>query len=213
MPSRPSPANALLSSLLALSVAAACADTLRDRPTAQQLEESATAAQAEYVIGAQDVLAISVWKEPELTLQGVEVRLDGKISVPLIDDIQADGLTPTQLKDAIADKLKDYVTAPQVTVIVVRVGSKNVYILGEIARQGAIPLQPQMRVLDALTFAGGFTPFAGKSRIKIIRGHDSPPSEFTFDYDAFVDGNDVAQNILLLPGDQIIVPEERPFWR
>lgn len=209
---RQSPPTALLSSLLALALFG-CAQTQREQPSVEQLEQSAAAAQTEYVIGAQDVLAISVWKEPELSLQSVEVRLDGKISVPLIDDIQADGLTPTQLKDAIADKLKDYVTAPQVTVIVVRVGSKNVYILGEIARQGAIPLQPQMRVLDALTFAGGFTPFAGKSRIKIIRGHASPPSEFTFDYDAFVDGNDVAQNILLLPGDQIIVPEERPFWR
>jgi polysaccharide export outer membrane protein len=213
MPSRPSPANALLSSLLALSVAAACADTLRDRPTAQQLEESATAAQAEYVIGAQDVLAISVWKEPELTLQGVEVRLDGKISVPLIDDIQASGLTPTQLKDAITERLKEYVSAPQVTVIVTHVGSKNVYVVGEVQRQGPIALQPAMRVSDALAFAGGFNAFAGRNRVKIIRTQTSPPAEFTFDWNAFVDGHDVAQNILLLPGDQIIVPEERPFWR
>lgn len=212
MPSRLTPANALLPSLLALALAA-CAQTLRDRPTVTQLEEGAAAAQVDYLIGAQDVLLINVWKEQELTVNGVEVRLDGKISVPLIDDVQAAGLTPIQLKEAITERLKEYVTAPQVTVIVVKVGSKNVYILGEVTHEGAIPLQPQMRVLDALAIAGGFNPFAGKNRIKIIRGHGSPPAEFTFDYDAFVDGNDVAQNILLLPGDQIIVPEERPFWR
>jgi polysaccharide export outer membrane protein len=212
MPSRSTPANAALSSLLALALAA-CAQTLRDQPSVQELEDTATAAQVDYVIGAQDMLAINVWKEQELSLNGVEVRLDGKISVPLIDDVQAAGLTPTQLKEAITERLKEYVTAPQVTVIVTRVGSKNVYVMGEVAREGAIPLQPQMRVLDALAISGGFSPFAGKNRIKIIRGHGSPPAEFTFDYDAFVDGKDVAQNILLLPGDQIIVPEERPFWR
>jgi polysaccharide export outer membrane protein len=212
MPSRSTPAKALLSSLLALSLAA-CAQTLRDQPSVQELEQSAAAAQVEYVIGAQDVLAINVWKEPELSLPGVEVRLDGKISVPLIDDIQAAGLTPTQLKEGITERLKEYVTAPQVTVIVTQVGSKNVYIMGEVNRSGAISLQPQMRVFDALAISGGFSAFAGKSRIKILRGHATPPAEFTFDYNAFVDGNDVAQNILLLPGDQIIVPEERPFWR
>jgi len=209
---RRSLATALLSALCALELAA-CAETLRERPSAEQLEQSAAAAQAEYVIGAQDVLAIVVWKEQELSLPAVEVRLDGKISVPLIDDVQAAGLTPEQLKESITDRLKEFVTAPQVTVIVTRVGSKNVYVLGEVAREGTIPLQPNMRVLDALAISGGFNAFAGKNRIKIIRGSGPAPVEFTFDYDRFVDGTDVAQNILLLPGDQIIVPEQRPFWR
>ncbi len=209
---RRSPATALLTVLCALELAA-CAETLRERPTAEQLEQSAVAAQADYVIGAQDVLAIVVWKEQELSLPGVEVRLDGKISVPLIDDVQAAGLTPQQLKESITERLKEFVAAPQVTVIVTRVGSKNVYVLGEVAREGTIPLQPNMRVLDALAISGGFNAFAGKNRIKIIRGSGATPVEFTFDYDRFVDGTDVAQNILLLPGDQIIVPEERPFWR
>jgi polysaccharide biosynthesis/export protein len=212
MPSRRFPRTAFLPALLVLGLAA-CAQNVRNQPTAQQLEEGASAASADYVIGAQDMLAINVWKEQELSLNGVEVRLDGKISVPLIDDVQAAGLTPNQLKDAITEKLKEYVTAPQVTVIVTRVGSKNVFILGEVAREGAIPMQPQMRVLDALAIAGGFTPFAGKNHVKILRGHSDNPAEFTFDYDRFVDGEDVAQNILLLPGDQIIVPQERPFWR
>jgi len=190
-----------------------CAETMREQPTVEQLEENANAIQAEYVIGANDQLSIVVWKEQELTLPRVDVRLDGKISVPLIDDVQAAGLTPSQLKASITERLKEYVTAPQVTVIVTQSGSKIVYVLGEVAREGAIPMQPQMRVIDALAIAGGFTPFAGKTRVKIIREHAKPAAEFNFDYDSFVDGADVTQNILLLPGDQIIVPEERPFWR
>ena len=212
MPSRPTPALLVLRALAALALAG-CGSTMRDQPTAAQLEERATAASADYIIGAQDVLAINVWKEEALSLNSVEVRLDGKISVPLIDDVPAAGLTTEQLKESITEKLKDFVTAPQVTVIVLKVGSKNVFVLGEVQRQGAIALQPEMRVLDAIAISGGFSPFAGKTRVKIIRGHGPQPSEFNFDYNAFVDGEDVAQNILLLPGDQIIVPEERPFWR
>jgi polysaccharide export outer membrane protein len=105
------------------------------------------------------------------------------------------------------------VTAPQVTVVVARVGARNVYVLGEVVREGAIPIQPDMRVIDALAIAGGMNAFAGKSRIKVIRQVGEGASEFNFDYDAFVDGADVNQNILLLPGDRIVVPEERPFWR
>jgi polysaccharide export outer membrane protein len=198
-----------LAALLGLS---GCAGTMRDEPTAEQLEENAHAAQSEYVIGANDTLAINVWKETELTLPQVEVRLDGKISVPLLDDVQAAGLTPSQLKASITERLKEYVAAPQVTVIVTRVGSKIVYVMGEVQREGPIAMQPQMRVLDALAISGGFTAFAGKTRVKIIRAQDQA-AEFNFDYEAFVDGSNVTQNILLLPGDQIIVPEERPFWR
>jgi polysaccharide biosynthesis/export protein len=213
MPPRPTSALHVLRVLAALALAG-CGATMRDQPTAAQLEEAATAASADYVIGAQDLLAINVWKEEALSLNSVEVRLDGKISVPLIDDVPAAGLTTEQLKESITEKLKDYVTAPQVTVIVLKVGSKNVFVLGEVQHQGAIALQPEMRVLDAIAISGGFTPFAGKTRVKVIRrGHGPQPAEFNFDYNGFVDGEDVAQNILLQPGDQIIVPEERPFWR
>ena len=198
---------------LPLAALLGCASTMRQEPTAEQLEETASAAQQEYVIGANDTLAINVWKEQELSLSQVEVRLDGKISMPLLDDVQAAGLTPNQLKASLTDRLKEYVAAPQVTVIVVRVGSKVVYVMGEVQHEGVLNLQPQMRVLDALAISGGFTPFAGKTRVKIIRQSAPNAAEFNFDYDAFVDGSNVAQNILLLPGDQIIVPEERPFWR
>jgi polysaccharide export outer membrane protein len=192
---------------------AACAGSAREQPSAEQLETVAVESQEEYVIGPRDVLTIVVWKEPELSLARVEVRLDGKISVPLIDDVQAAGLTPVQLKEDLTTRLKEYVTAPTVTVVVASVGSKLVYVIGEVTREGPINMQPEMRVLDAIGLAGGLNPFAGRTRIKVIRARGTAPSEFTFDYDRFVDGEDLAQNILLIPGDTIVVPEERPFWR
>src|SRR5262245_39113467 len=199
--------------MLPLAALLGCASNMREEPTVEQLEENAAAASQEYVIGANDTLAINVWKETELSLPQVEVRLDGKISMPLLDDVQAAGLTPSQLKANLTERLKEYTSAPQVTVIVVKVGSKMVYVMGEVQHEGVYNLQPSMRVLDALAISGGFTAFAGKTRVKIIRQAAPSPSEFNFDYEAFVDGSNVAQNILLLPGAQIIVPEERPFWR
>ncbi len=212
MISHQNPGIALAAALAGLSLAA-CAGSAREQPTAAQFETVAVEAKETYVIGPRDVLAIAVWKEPELSLARVEVRLDGKISVPLIDDVQASGLTPLQLKEDLTARLKEYVTAPMVTVVVASVGSKLVYMIGEITREGPINMQPDMRVLDAISLAGGLNPFAGRTRIKVIRSQGTAPAEFTFDYDAFVDGQDLAQNILLIPGDTIVVPEERPFWR
>jgi len=204
--------RALAAALAALGLAS-CAGTAREQPSAAQLETGAVESQEDYVIGPRDVLTIVVWKEPELSIPRMEVRLDGKISVPLIDDVQAAGRTPLQLKEDLTTRLKEYVTAPMVTVVVASVGSKLVYIIGEVTREGPINMMPDMRVLDAISLAGGLNPFAGKSRIKIIRSQGTAPAEFTFDYDRFVDGKDLAQNILLIPGDTIVVPEERPFWR
>jgi polysaccharide export outer membrane protein len=206
------PGSALALALAALLLSA-CAGTAREQPSAEQFETVAVQSQEEYVIGPRDVLTIVVWKEPELSVPRAEVRLDGKISVPLIDDVQASGKTPLQLKEELTERLKEYVTAPMVTVVVASVGSKLVYIIGEVTREGPVNMMPEMRVLDAISLAGGLNPFAGKSRIKIIRSQGTAPSEFTFDYDRFVDGQDLAQNILLIPGDTIVVPEERPFWR
>jgi len=205
-------ARALAAALAALGLVA-CAGTTREQPSVAQLETAAVQAQEDYVIGPRDVLTIVVWKEPELSIPRMEVRLDGKISVPLIDDVQAAGRTPLQLKEELTTRLKEFVTAPMVTVVVASVGSKLVYIIGEVSREGPVNMQPDMRVLDAIGLAGGLNPFAGKSRIKVIRNQAGAPVEFTFDYDRFVDGTDLAQNILLIPGDTIVVPEERPFWR
>ncbi len=206
------PGRAFLAAICALAFAA-CAGTAREQPSSSELETSALQAQEDYVIGPRDALSIHVWKEPELSLANVEVRLDGKISVPLINDVKAAGRTPLQLKDELTERLKEFVSVPVVTVVVMSVGSKVVYVLGEVAKEGAVGMYPDMRVLSAIALAGGLNPFAGKSRIKIIRAQGIAPAEFNFDYDRFVDGQDLAQNILLLPGDTIVVPEERPFWR
>lgn len=204
--------RAFVAALVALGLAA-CAGSARERPSAQQLETQAIQVQEDYVIGPRDTLTVVVWREPELSLPRIEVRLDGKISVPLIDDVQASGRTPLQLKADITEQLKEYITAPVVTVVVASVGSKLVYIIGEVAREGPIQIQPDMRVLDAISLAGGLNAFAGSGRIKVIRNQGSSAAEFNFDYDRFIDGKDLSQNILLLPGDTIVVPEERPFWR
>ncbi len=180
----------------------------------QALDTEARSMQQEYVIGASDVLQITVWRQPELTLESVVVRTDGKISFPLLDDVEAAGRTPTQLKTYITQRLEEFVTAPNVTVVVTQINSKMVFILGEVVREGPIPLRSDMRVVDAVSAAGGFAPFADKNLVKVIRNRDSePPVEFVFDYDRFEDGKNLEQNILLLPGDRIVVPEEAPFWR
>jgi len=158
-----------------------------------------------YIIGAQDVLDISVWKETELT-RVVPVRPDGKISLPLLNDVQAAGLTPTQLAAEITTNLKHFVTDPQVTVIVSQINSQRVYILGEAARPGAYPMLPGMTVLQALSSAGGFTQFANMKKIYVLRGSGGKQEKFPFNYKDVIGGKHTEQNIELKAGDQIVVP-------
>jgi polysaccharide export outer membrane protein len=187
-------------------------ETLRTLPSAQDLESQAVEASQEYLIGPRDALRITVWNHPELTVDDLVVRLDGKISFPLLDDVQAAGLTPTALKSVISERLDQFVTTPLVTVVVLEINSKMVYLIGEVAREGPIVFRSNMRVLDALSTAGGFNQFAGKSRVKVIRERNgAEPFEFIFDYDEFVNGENLEQNVLLLPGDRIVVPPEQPF--
>jgi polysaccharide export outer membrane protein len=197
-----------------VALLAGCAGNERARPTATQLEGEAVQAAGEYVIGPNDILVVTVWREEQLSNE-VEVRPDGKISVPLLDDVQAAGLTPIALKQVITERLSEFVTAPHVTVIVKSSRSKIVYLLGQIARPGVIGYTASMRVSDAVALAGGFGAFADKGRVKIIRRlQDGTAQEFRFDYDDYIEGSDLTQNILLLPGDQIFVPEQSPLpWR
>jgi polysaccharide biosynthesis/export protein len=161
----------------------------------------------EYVIGASDELGISVWKNPELTLK-VPVRPDGKISVPLLDDVQAAGLTPQELKEVLTEKLSEYVTAPDVTVVVEQVNSKRIYVVGEVLRPSAVPLTQDLRALDAIAMVGGFNTFADRSGIKILRpSPDGSVTEYRFDYKAFLKGKQPEANLLLRPGDTIVVPD------
>jgi polysaccharide biosynthesis/export protein len=158
-----------------------------------------------YIIGPQDVLDINVWKEAELT-RVVPVRPDGRISLPLLNDIQAAGLTPGQLAAQITEGLKKFVTNPQVTVIVTQINSQRVYILGEAARPGAYPLLPGMTVLQALSSAGGFNMFANMKKIYVLRQERGKQEKFPFNYKDVIDGKHPEQNIILKAGDQIVVP-------
>ena len=169
------------------------------------LAHKAATADPNYTIGPQDVLDISVWKEPELT-RSVPVRPDGKISLPLLNDVQAAGLTPSQLAALITTNLRKFVTAPQVTVIVTAINSQRVFIIGEVLRPGAFPLLPGMTVLQALSSAGGFTQFASLSKIYILRNEDGKQTKHPFNYKAAINGKQVDQNFLMKAGDQIVVP-------
>jgi polysaccharide biosynthesis/export protein len=160
---------------------------------------------ANYVIGAQDVLDISVWKEPEVS-RVVPVRPDGKISLPLLNDVQAAGLNPGQLAAQITESLKKFVTNPQVTVIVTTINSQRVYILGEVSRPGAFPLLPNMTVLQALSSAGGFTQFAREKNIYVLRNEEGKQVKHPFNYKAVISGKNSDQDIVLKAGDTIVVP-------
>lgn len=156
-----------------------------------------------YVIGAEDVIDISVWNEPQIS-RSVPVRPDGKISLPLLNDVQAAGLTPVKLGAEISDGLKKFMTEPQVTVIVTGINSRRYYVTGEIQRAGTYPLLPDMTALQALASSGGFTVFANRSKIYILRTAGGKQQRIPFDYDKVLKGK--IQDVTLQPGDTIVVP-------
>jgi polysaccharide export outer membrane protein len=158
-----------------------------------------------YIIGPQDIIDISVWKEPDFS-RSVPVRPDGKISLPLLNDVQAAGLTPTQLGSQITTNLTKYVTNPQVTVIVSQINSQRIYILGEVTRPGAYTLIPEMNVLQALSNAGGLTAFANSKKIYVLRQDSSKQQKIYFNYKDVISGKVPSQNIALKAGDTIVVP-------
>jgi polysaccharide export outer membrane protein len=158
-----------------------------------------------YVIGPQDVLDVSVWKEPQVS-RVVPVRPDGKISLPLLNDVQAAGLTPAQLGVQITESLKKYVTSPQVTVIVTIINSQRFYILGEVMKPGAYPMLPGMTVMQALSSASGFTPFAKMKSIYVLREENGKKVKYPFNYKEAINGKNAEQDIQLKAGDTIVVP-------
>jgi polysaccharide export outer membrane protein len=158
-----------------------------------------------YSIAPDDVLTIDVWKEPEIS-RTVPVRRDGKISLPLLNDVQAAGLTPTQLSSEIEEKLHATVVHPQVTVIVSQMSGQRIYILGQVNRGGAYPLVPDMTAMQALSVAGGFTPFANLKKIYVMRTENGEEKVFRINYKELVSGRKTEQNIHLKAGDTIVVP-------
>jgi polysaccharide export outer membrane protein len=160
---------------------------------------------SDYKIGAQDILRIDVWKEDQLT-RTVPVRPDGKVTLPLLNDVQAVGLTPMQLAGVISEGLKKFINGPQVTVTVTEINSRRVYVTGEVSKAGAFPLLPNMTVLQALSSSGGFTQFAKLKNIYVLRVQDGKQVKHPFNYKEAVNGKNPEQNILLEPGDVIVVP-------
>jgi polysaccharide export outer membrane protein len=159
-----------------------------------------------YRIGNDDRLAISVWKEPDLTKE-IPVRSDGKISLPLVGEIQAAGQTPLQLEGEIAGRLKNYITVPEVTVIVEQINSKKYNILGQVGRPGEYPLTLSTTVMDAIAAASGFRDFAKTKGVYILRQNaDGTQSRLNFNYKDFLKGKNLDQNVKIQPHDTIIVP-------
>lgn len=154
-----------------------------------------------FIIGDGDILAINVWKEPDLS-RSIQVRSDGKISLPLMGEVQAAGRTPLQLKQDIVTKLQDYIAKPNVTVIVEQINSKKFNILGEVGRPGSYSLALAPTVVDAIALAGGLRDFAKQKAIYILR--QDPESRISFNYKDFLKGK--AQNVKLEPRDTIVVP-------
>jgi polysaccharide export outer membrane protein len=182
--------------------------------TAKKPGESAKAAapaaaavplDSEYKIGPQDLIRIDVWKEPDIS-RTIPVRPDGKISLPLLSDVQAAGLTAMQLAASLRDSLSKYLTNPQVTVTVTEINSRRVYLTGEVNHGGALPLLPNMTVLQALSSGGGFTQFAKTKDIYVLRTEDGKQVKHPFNYKEVVKGKLSEQNISLQPGDVIVVP-------
>jgi polysaccharide biosynthesis/export protein len=174
-------------------------------PAAETKTSSIPANDNDYKIGPQDVLRIDVWKEAEIS-RTTPVRPDGKISLPLLDDVQAAGLTPLHLAGVIAEGLKKYITNPQVTIGVTEINSRRFYVTGEVTRPGAFPLLPDMTILQALSTAGGFTQFARLKNIYVLRAEDGKQVKHPFNYKAAVAGKNAEQNLMLRPGDVIVVP-------
>jgi polysaccharide export outer membrane protein len=163
-----------------------------------------SAAPASYVIGADDTLHVSVWKEPDLTAT-LPVRPDGMISMPLLNDVQAAGLSPMQLATSLTEKLKKYLSDPRVTVVVTQINSQRIYLTGEVLHNGAVPMTPNMTVLQALASAG-FTQFANTKGIYVLRTVNGKQEKFSVNYKQLVKGNGMEKNIILRPGDTIVVP-------
>lgn len=181
-------------------------------PAADKAADKATAAAEKgrsdesYVIGPNDVLSINVWKEPEVS-RSVPVRSDGKISLPLVGELQAGGQTPRQLEQEITKKLQSYISEPEVTVIVTESKSQRINILGMVARPGAYLLSGSTTVLDAIAMAGGFKDFAKKKSIYVLRtGPDGTQKRLPFNYKEVIKGTNPEQNVKLLPGDTLVIP-------
>jgi len=167
---------------------------------------SAKESQKDYRISPGDILEITTWKEPDLSREEVLVRTDGKISFPLLNDVQAAGLTPMEMKRNMEAGLKDFVSSPFVTITVRTPDSQKIYVLGEVIRTGEYPLTKNLTVLQAFALAGGFTEWASKKEIILLRREGDKDKIYRINYKDITKGEDLDQNLMLKADDTIIVP-------
>src|SRR5882724_2054891 len=160
-----------------------------------------------FVIGNDDILAINVWKEPDVSRPAVPVRSDGKISLPLVGEVQAAGLTPLKLEQAIAAKLQSFISQPEVTVIVQQINSQKYNVLGQVNHPGTFVITNSLTVLDAIAISGGFRDFAKQKAIYVLRQNaDGTQARLPFNYKEVVKGKNAEQNVKIQPKDTIVVP-------
>ena len=188
-------------------VAPAAAEQAASRPPSAQATTTPAAANLPegYVIGAEDVLTVTFWRDKELSGDAV-VRPDGKISLPLLNDVQAAGYTPEQLAGVVKEAASKYIADPEATVIVKEIRSRKVSVLGEVSKQGTIPLTRDMNVLELIAEAGGLLEYADRENIVIIRKENGRERRLKFNYDDVIKGRNVQQNVVMQPGDILLVP-------
>jgi polysaccharide biosynthesis/export protein len=189
--------------LLLLLPLAAYAQGGKDALSQKQAQGEVIADSSQYVIGSEDILYVHVWKEETLS-RTVPVRIDGKISLPLIDEIQAAGLTPLQLKENLIKRFRDFVDIPNVSVIVMEANSFKVFISGQVKTPGVVRLRSETSILQLVPMVGGFTDWANEKKVLVIRKEGGREKRITINYKRIVDGKD--PNFVLKSGDTIIVP-------
>ena len=177
----------------------------KDLSLKKQPQGEVTADSDQYVIGPEDVLYIHVWREDALS-RTIPVRTDGKISMPLIQEIQAAGLTPQKLKEVLTEKLKEFIETPNVSVMVMEANSFKVYVSGQVRTPGVYRLRSETSVAQIIPMAGGFTEWANQKKILIIRKESGKEKRITVNYKKIMEGDDSESNIILRSGDTVIVP-------
>jgi len=171
----------------------------------KQTQTEVAADSDQYIIGAEDVLYIHVWKEEALS-KTISVRIDGKISLPLVDEIQAAGLTPLQLREVLIQRFNEFVDAPNVSVMVMEANSFKVFITGQIKNPGVFRLRNETTILQLISMAGGFTEWANPKEIVVIRKGKGSERRMSVNYNKIISGKDLNSNIILKSGDTIIIP-------
>ncbi len=175
-------------------------------PANSSANETPTQIASTYIVGEADVLRINVWKQPELSQPSVVVRPDGMVSVPLVGEVRVSGMTPVQIEAALVSDLKQYVNEPRVTVTVAEIGSKLVYVTGEIQHPGAYPLVGPVDVLQIIAKAGGVTPYAHRRSVFVLRQVNGRKEKLPVNYSQIFHGKNPEKNINLQPGDTVVVP-------